>query len=501
MASRKRTQSQQDSFTPLSHSILSKKSDMSDIMSKKSTATALQQPIPLCVHVIITIIIVLFYSISFGLYMQYRDGTLGTISYLDLWNISCILLYLYILLVCLLFAWECTFERINMQFHPELYDIERRKKENMKIGTIKRTINKIDLPFSEKLSAYFSMFALDWNENGIICMFTMIYSIFSSALIWYRCFTEYQVKYIWIGIRYFLGTFGLCFPEICLIYYHRGIAPYYKYLNDKVPNIMKPPSVDSSVIALKQSLFSEPFVRTAFLIEFILLFCTYQMIPAWNHDNYTQMINDIYDCTAHNCSTNLYFIINELIFRIFPGWLIGNTVMHLIMMQSGELFMMDSSSYAEIKYIITPVYLLLISFLILMDIVVDKGEACRKFHLRNVVIHENCAEFVWKYCWIVIYGLITLLLLTHLPSGFRLRNRARIIPFRGQSWHLLYGSLLIIFSTISTVFLVITDLNALNMTEWRQISSGCFNISQFMLLWVLDPVRNYMTHATETQKN
>eukprot|EP01084_Bolivina_argentea_P024451 45555_1 len=39
------------------------------------------------------------------------------------------------------------------------------------------------------------------------------------------------------------------------------------------------------------------------------------------------------------------------------------------------------------------------------------------------------------------------------------------------------------------------------MTEWRQISSGCFNISQFMLLWVLDPVRNYMTHATETQKN
>ena len=328
------------------------------IRSKRTEISVLQQPIPMCVHVLVLFATGLFYLITFGLYMNDIDGNYCGIKFFYLWNVSCIILYSYIIVNCILFAWECKFERINMEFHPELYNIKERERLGLKVGTKDRKVSKLDVGFTTKLSVYFSMFSLDWSENGIICMFTMIYSLFSSGLIWYRFFTEnHQQKYILIGIRDFLGAFALCFPEICLIYYHKGIARYEHYVTDIAPNAVNPPSLDTSAIALKQSIFSEKFIQFGFLAEFLMLFLTYQMMVVWNHENYTNMISDMYGCNENQCSTNMGFIMNELIFHTFPGWVIGNTIIHIIMMQSDYFYLDTSNSYSEIKHIITPSYL------------------------------------------------------------------------------------------------------------------------------------------------
>ena len=143
--------------------------------------------------------------------------------------------------------------------------------------------------------------------------------------------------------------------------------------------------------------------------------------------------------------------------------------------------------------------------IVLVDVAVGSPtidrDGCKSFEIGGHLIHENCGEFIWKLFWTVLYGFVAIFLFCHLPQCFSLRTKTRLRAFKRHSVHIWHGSLLMILSTASTIFLVIDDLETLNMGQGRQIILCLCNGTQFLLLYFLDPIKNYVTKADEAKKS
>ena len=305
-----------------------------------------------------------------------------------------------------------------------------------------------------------------------------------------------------------MNGFSIVLPALCLNLYHDHIRQYSHHLKERLSfqsdnaSVRYPIPVDipeheqiddnasgsistsihvgststhrgSKVKRLNiQSILNDGLIHIGIGIIFMIFMVTYQMLCCYYWDIYNQISRIIYP-------GYFYFIINELVFKLFAAMLLLNTILHIININNHWYNPNYITCYGYVTVLIKPQHVVLIIFMI-----------CVEINMLFIYSQKNTL-LIWNYVWISLYALIMIYLLS---IGLNITKKIKQIWNEQESelsyfwyfsniWCVVDGIILLVLVIFVNILLVYSDYR--NWTIIRQLSCNIFNLSQFKLIYDL----------------
>eukprot|EP01084_Bolivina_argentea_P253132 425110_1 len=447
----------------------------------------------------IIVLFIILYTASFFQYVSSYNNYLTLyrvkILYVNIYNGIAILFYLFLIILCLIFGYQ--YKNVREYVH-------RTNKNALSVVLLR--LSKANMSKRKKcinlLKFYKKIFQFEWTEFGIICSLTLLHYIVSGILMLsqrnnYKNTSYNPTAYILTAIRYILNGFAIILPALCINIYYDHIRNYLWCIKDSIsvlesdhdnnvpPDIPEDQQTDAGAIHMSgktnqtdtdaQSVISQKTIRTpttvfnyrlihwSIFVIFILFIITYQMPCTLNWDMYQHSVHILYG--NNNISNNNYFIINELVLKLFTAMLLLNTCFHIV---SG---MDHTEYYGFVTSVIKPEHVLFVMIISFME----------------TLIHS---ERIWNVICTILYAIFIIIvqIVCYIISS-KLREITREIGDTNSKSKLaalrniINGIFLMTFCVMTNSFILLHDHR--NWMNIRQISCNVFNLFLLRLIYEL----------------
>lgn len=124
---------------------------------------------------------------------------------------------------------------------------------------------------------------------------------------------------------------------------------------------------------IKETIFSDPFIRSMILLGFIMELFQFAAFPSMNHQDFVRMQNTMYNCAHIHCSDRPDFVIFELVLRMFVGIAIINNIVLLSSILSDHMH--TETSLTNISKSMNAIFWIVLLFAIGLDLRIDDDQS------------------------------------------------------------------------------------------------------------------------------
>lgn len=471
------------------------------------------------IYYVLIILFITIYLYSFILYLpNYSDSIdLGNniyLLYVNIFNVAAIVFHTFIIILCLIFGYQ--YKRAK----EYLYRMNKVRLNSILTQFIKSKTSKIS-KCALLFRYYLRIFVFEWTEFGIFGTLTMMHFILNAFLTLSQISNHqnnvYDITaYILTPIRYVLYGASIVLPALSLNLYHDHIRQYLFHANESLSVQTEPSPINSQVTAppdipenyqtddlntilsnkthqtkksiddisgtisttkrLKNihSILNDGLIHIFIALIFIVFLVTYQMLCVYNWDNYNQISHIIYG--DGNLKQNYYFIMNELILKLFVGIILINTILHIININDYSYNPNHIISYGFVTFLIKPQHVIFIIFMTCVEV--------------NIMFSTSSSFLsIWNYIWIGLNVLLIMILFNIWYVTSKKANQIRVenhgassVNIKTHLRHILDGIILLSL-VIITNLLLYHDLT--NWTAIRLTSCNIFNVFQLILIYTL----------------